>query len=266
MGGTGHGGTKHKAELAQDMPGGQEITEDTVLGGRVRLRQPARGYRAGVDAALLAAACDARAGERVLEAGCGAGGALLAAAVRRSDAQFTGLERDADAAALAREGVALNSLGGRVAIVEGDVQAGFRATALPVFDAAMANPPFFDDPTGLRGPAPEKTGAWMADGGLEAWTGFLQKAVREGGTITIIHRADRLADLLALLAPKAGSFRVRPIHPFADEPAKRVLLRATKTGKAPLVLLPPLVLHERGRGKHTDEAEAILRGEAALGW
>lgn len=243
-----------------------DITTDELLNGRVRLRQAARGYRAGMDAALLAAACDAKAGERVIEAGCGAGGALVAAAVRRPEAWFTGLERDPAAAALARENAALNGLGERMTVVEGDVQAGFRALALPVFDAAMANPPFFDDPAELRGPAPEKTGAWMADGGLAAWTGFLLKAVREGGTITVIHRADRLADLLAQLAPKAGSFRVRPVQPFADEPAKRVILRAVKTGKAPLALLPALVLHDRSGAKHTPEAEAILRGEAALGW
>src|SRR5690606_19166059 len=121
-------------------------------------------------------------------------------------------------------------------------------------------------PSALRSPSPEKRGAWMADDGLAAWTGFLCKAVREGGTITIIHRADRLADILALLAPKAGSFQVRPIHPFADAAAKRVLVRAVKTGKAPLQLLPPLVAHPRGEAKHTDETEAILRGDAALGW
>ena len=264
MGGIGHSGNKHKAELPPVMPSTPNITEDGLLDGRVRLRQPARGYRAGMDAALLAAACDARPGERVLEAGCGAGGALLAAATRRAGALFTGLERDPHAAALARENVALNGLGDRVEILDGDVQAGFRATALPAFDAAMANPPFFDDPADLRAPAPEKSGAWMADGGLEAWTGFLLKAVRE--TITLIHRADRLADLLALLAPRAGSFRIRPIQPFADEPAKRVIVRAVKTGKAPLVLLPALVLHDREGGKHSAEAEAVLRGEAALGW
>jgi tRNA1(Val) A37 N6-methylase TrmN6 len=266
MGGIGHGGTKHKAELPHDMPDEPRVSEDGLLGGRVRLRQPVRGYRAGMDAALLAAACDAEAGDRVLEAGCGAGGALLAAATRREGALFVGLERDPAAAALARENATLNGLGDRVEIVEGDVQAGFRALALPVFDAAMSNPPFFDDPTELRAPTPEKTGAWMADGGLEAWTGFLLKAVREGGTITVIHRADRLADLLALLAPKAGSFRIRPVQPFADEPAKRVIVRAVKTGKAPLVLLPPLVLHDRAGGKHSAEAEAILRGRSALGW
>lgn len=243
-----------------------DVTEDGVLNGQVLLRQPARGYRAGMDAALLAAACDAGPGERVLEAGCGAGGALLAAAFRRSGARFTGLERDAAAAALARENVVLNGFADRVAIVDGDVQAGFRALDLPTFDAVMANPPFFDDPDALRAPAVEKSGAWMADGGLEAWTGFLLKAVREGGTITVIHRADRLGDLLSLLSGKAGSFRIRPIHPFADVPAKRVLVRAVKTGKAPLVLLPALVLHDGEGGKHSAAAEAILRGEAALNW
>lgn len=242
------------------------ITEDLLLNGRIRLRQPARGYRAGLDAALLAAACDAKAGQRVLEAGCGPGAALLAAAVRRPGARFTGVERDPAALALAHENIALNGLEERVEAIAGDVGQRFAALGLPAFDAALANPPFFDDPAALRGPAPEKAAAWMADEGLMAWTEFLLKAVREGGTITVIHRADRLADLLGLLAPKAGSFQIRPIHPFADEAAKRVLVRAIKTGKAPLKLLPALVLHDRGGPKHRPEVEAILRGEAGLGW
>ncbi|ADG09801.1 putative RNA methylase [Caulobacter segnis ATCC 21756] len=219
-----------------------------------------------MDAALLAAACDALPGQRVLEPGCGVGGALLAAATRRPGVIFQGVERDSLAASLATENAALNDLSERVAILEGDVEAGFRALGLPAFDAVMTNPPFFDDPATLRAPHPAKSGAWMADGGLKAWTTFCLKAVREGGTITIIHRADRLADILAELAPKAGSFRIRPIAPFADASAKRVIVRAIKTGKAPLVLLPPLVLHDRDGGKHSAEAEAILRGEAALGW
>jgi tRNA1(Val) A37 N6-methylase TrmN6 len=243
-----------------------ETTEDLVLDGRVRLRQPARGYRAGVDAALLAAACDAGAGARVIEAGCGAGAALLAAAIRRPGARFTGVERDPDALALARENIALNGLADRVEAVAGDVGLRFSGLGLAPFDAALANPPFFDDAGALRGPAAERRGAWMADDGLEAWIGFLSKAVREGGSITLIHRADRLADILAALAPKAGSVQVRPVLPFADQPAKRVLVRAIKSGKAPMRLLPALVLHDREGGKHTAEAEAILRGAAAIEW
>lgn len=241
-------------------------TDDRLLSGRVILRQAAGGYRAGMDAALLAAACDAKARARVLEAGCGAGGALLAAAVRRPEAAFVGLERDAAAVELARANIVANGLQDRVEVLDVDIAYPFKSLGLAPFDAAMANPPFFDDPAALRAPAAAKQGAWMADGGLAAWTGFLLKAVREGGSITLIHRADRLADILALLAPKAGSFQVRPIHAFADAPAKRVLVRAIKTGKAPLALLPPLVLHPRDGAKHTPEAEAILRGEARLAW
>ncbi len=268
-GGIGQGQGEHKARCAavsDQAPSDPALSLDRVLGGRLTLRQRQDGYRFGLDAALLAAACDSQAGERVIEAGCGVGGALLAAAARRTGARFTGLERDPDALALALENISRNGLDGRVEALAGNIGAGFRALGLDPFDAALANPPFFDDPGALRGPKPARAGAYIADDGLAAWTAFLLKAVREGGSLTIIHRADRLGDLLALLAPKAGSFRIRPIHPFADQPAKRVLVRAIKTGKAPLTLLPPLVLHDREGGKHTAEVEAVLRGEADLGW
>ena len=243
----------------------QSWSQDTVLNGKVVLRQPVKGYRAGLDAALLAACCDAASGQRVVEAGCGVGGALLAAAARCPGAKFVGIERDPQAAALARDNVTLNGLQERVQIIETALPASTAKLGLEPFDAAMSNPPFFDDPASLRAPDPSRTGAYMAEDGLAAWIGFLLKSVREGASVTLIHRADRLGDILGLLAPKAGSVRIRPIAPFTDAPAKRVLVRAIKTGKAPLVLLPPLVLHSRSGG-HTAQTEAILRGEAALGW
>jgi tRNA1(Val) A37 N6-methylase TrmN6 len=243
-----------------------ETRVDAMLGHRLQLRQPQRGYRAGLDAALLAAAVELQPGERALEAGCGAGAALLQATARHPGAALVGVERDPAALALAQANIGANHLGDRVSAVPGDVAGRFADLGLAPFDAAFANPPFFDDPQALRPPDPSRRGAWIADDGLEAWCGFLVKAVREGGRITVIHRADRLADLLAMLAPKAGSFRVRPVHPFADAPAKRVLLRAVKTGKAPLVLLPPLVLRERDATGHRAEVDALFRGERALDW
>ena len=237
---------------------------DALLGGKLRLRQPVAGYRAGLDAALLGAAMALAPGERALEAGCGAGAALLQAARRNPGARLTGVERESDALALARANIALNGLEDRVEAVAGDVGARFAALSLPPFDVAFANPPFFDDPTALRAPHPARRAAWIAEDGLAAWTRFLLEAVREGGRVVVIHRADRLADLLAGLGEGGGSFRVRPVHPFAERPAKRVLVQAVKTGRAPLVLLPPLVLREGDAGRPA--AEAILRGETALAW
>ena len=113
-----------------------------------------------------------------------AGGALLAAASRCPQVRFTGVERDPDALILARENIALNAMTDRVETIEGDVAVRFSSLGLEPFDAAMTNPPFFDDSSALRGPSAEKRAAWMADDGLAAWIGFMSKGVREGGTLT----------------------------------------------------------------------------------
>ena len=241
-----------------------DVVENALLGGRVRLRQPAKGYRAGMDAALLAAAVQARPGERVYEAGSGAGAVLKQIAARRPGAILAGLEREAPAAELARENADLNACADRTTILSGDVAASFKPLGLPQGDWAVSNPPFFDDEAALRAPSPGKRAAWIADDGLKAWTDILMASVKDGGRILIIHRADRLADILGLLGPKCGSFAILPIQPFADQPAKRVLVRAIKRGKAPLILHPALMLHDRTDAKHTPQAEALLRGEADL--
>lgn len=251
------------APVADDAP---HITETRALGGRLRLTQPRRGYRAGMDAALLAASIVLKPKARALEFGCGVGGALLQVAARQAGGLLTGVERDAQALELAQANIVLNGLSDRIDVLAGDVANGFKALGLPRYDAAFANPPFFDDPSALRGPAPERAGAWLADDGLGAWVGALIDAVKDGGVVTVIHRADRLGDLLAVLAPRAGSIRIRPVQPFADQPAKRVIVQARRGGRAPLVLLPSLALHDRSGAKHTPEADAILRGEAALEW
>jgi tRNA1(Val) A37 N6-methylase TrmN6 len=244
---------------------GTSVTEDRVLGGKVTLRQPAKGYRAGLDAALLAAACDAKPGQAVIDVGCGVGAVMLAAAARRPDVRFVGLERETATLVLAQANIVANGLQERVEATLGDVAAPGARPATR-FDAALSNPPFFDDRAALRGPHPAKEAAFIAEAGLGVWIDFMLRAVREGGTITVIHRADRLADLLSGLSAKAGSFRIRPVQPHADEPAGRVLVRAVRGGRAPLQLLPALVLHERGRAKHAAATEAILRGEADLPW
>ncbi len=241
-----------------------DTVEDALLGGRVRFLQPREGYRAGMDAVVLAAACDAKAGERVVDVGCGAGAVMLGAAAREPALRFVGVERDQAALDLAVRNIALNGFGERMDAVAGDVSQPWSRLGLEPFDAALANPPFFDDPTTLRGPAPAKTGAWLAEDGLDGWIAFLLKSVREGGTITLIHRADRLGDILRLLAAKAGSIQIRPVHPFADAPAKRVVVRAIKTGKAPLLILPGLALHDPNAAG-LQAIDALARGER-LSW
>ncbi|MGZ3305784.1 MAG: tRNA1(Val) (adenine(37)-N6)-methyltransferase [Asticcacaulis sp.] len=251
-----------------EFPG--DATFSHLLGGAVKLRQPAKGYRAGMDAALLAAACAGIVRERsrlltALEPGCGAGAAMLSLKRRCPDLAITGVEREADYAQLARGNVRLNGFA-NLTVIEGDIATGFRPFGLDRADLVLCNPPYFDDANQLRAPHEAKRPAWIADDGLQAWLDFATAAVKDGGDIVFIHRAERLGDLLSGLAAKCGSFMVRPVLPFAGRDAKRVIIRAQRLGKAPLRLLAPLVLHDDSERKHTDAVEAILRGQDALGW
>ncbi|ESQ80095.1 tRNA1(Val) (adenine(37)-N6)-methyltransferase [Asticcacaulis sp. YBE204] len=246
-----------------------DIVETTLLGGRVRLRQPAKGYRIGMDGALLAAGAAGILAERpvkpvsVLELGCGVGGVFLSLAARCPQVTATGIERDAATFVLTEANIAQN--GGEHSAIYGDIGKGYKSFDLPRFDMVLSNPPYFDDPDTLRAPHELKRPAWIADDGLPAWLDFAQAAVKDGGEIVFVHRADRLGDILSGLN-KCGSFVIRPIQPFIDKDAKRVLVRAKRLGKAPLRLLPPLILHDDGDRKHTPEVETILRGDVVLGW
>ncbi|MBW8882041.1 MAG: methyltransferase, partial [Asticcacaulis sp.] len=181
------------------------------------------------------------------------------------DLHLTGIEREADYAGLARDNVLLNAMH-NVGIIDGDIGAGFNVAGVERADIVFSNPPYFDDPAALRAPGAAKRPAWIADDGLQAWLDFALAAANDGGDIVFIHRADRLGDILTGLASKAGSFQVRPVQPFIDTDAKRVIVRARRLGRAPLRLLPPLVLHDGGARKHTDAVEAILRGDDLLSW
>lgn len=231
---------------------------EAFLGGRLTLAQTA-GYRAAIDPVLLAASVRLSDGAVAAEFGCNAGAAVLSAAILNPAARFIGVEQDAAAAGLADINVRNNSLQDRVEIVTGDALAWRPDHQL---DAVFFNPPFFDDPASLRAPSDDKRAAWINEAGLPAWIAAGLKRLREGGRLTLIQRADRLADILAALEGKAGAVSVLPIHPRAGLPAKRVIVSAVKVSRGPLRILPGLVLHDGGSGAYMPNVDAILRGAA----
>ncbi len=238
-----------------------DYSEDAILGGRLRIRQPARGYRVNVDTLLLAAAVEA--GERLMEAGCGVGAAALAVAARNPRVRVLGVERDANMAALARENVALNAMGERVEIVTGDALE--RSAPRGVFDGVFCNPPYAMEGEG-REPAPARRHAHIADAPIDAWVAALADRLTGGAALTLIHRADKLTEVLAAFEGRLGGAELIPLHPRAGEPAKRILARARKGSRAPLRLLQGLVLHDASGAKYTPKVEAILRGEREVTW
>ncbi|MBI3453928.1 MAG: methyltransferase [Rhodospirillales bacterium] len=226
--------------------------------------QPQRGYRAAIDPVLLAAAVPAGSRGRALDLGCGAGAATLCLAWRLPELAVVGLERDAGSAALARANVAENRLDERIRIVTGDVRSPPRALEPESFATVIVNPPYLDAARADAAPDAAKAAATVeSDADLAAWVGAALRLAQRKGEIVFIHRADRVAEILAALTGKAGDVVIFPLWPKAGAPAKRAIVRARKGTRGPLTLAAGLVLHAAD-GVYTPPAEAILRAGAGL--
>jgi tRNA1(Val) A37 N6-methylase TrmN6 len=245
-------------------PAAPDVTEDAVLGGALRLRQPRRGHRVGHDAILLAASCPLEPGDSVVDLGAGVGAVGLALAARAPGIAVTLVEIDPQLAALAADNARLNGLADRARSLALDVRAPARAFAAAGLSAqsvarVVMNPPFND---AARQQSSQDLGRRRAHaasrGGLAGWIAAASRLLKPRGTLSLIFRADGLADVLCVTDPAFGALTVQPVYPSADTAAIRILVRATKGGRAPLTLLPGLVLND-SEGRPTAEAEAVLR-------
>ena len=248
-----------------------EVTEDAFLGGALEILQPRAGYRAGIDAVLLAAAAPlgSRAGERVLDAGAGVGVVGLCIARRVPTSHITLVESEPQLVALARRNVARNGLEERVVVIAADVTD--RAIALSEvglgadkFEHVVTNPPFHVEGHGRRPKHAIKAAAHaMPAGGLDRWVQFLTRVSAPGGSMTMINRPEVLPQLLSLLEGRFGALKILPLHPRAGEPAVRILVQGRKGSRAPLRLLSGLILHN-GDHSFRPEIADVLRHGAAL--
>lgn len=238
-----------------------ELSDDRLLGGRVMLRQPCRGYRAAIDPVLLAAALSApRARDRrCLDVGAGVGAAALCLAARLPQMRITGLELQADLARLMAENIALNRYQDRVDVVCGDVMAPPDAVPVGGFDQVMTNPPYHGPGTPPRDPS---RACAHQEVDLGAWIDFCLSRLRHKGRLTLIHRADRLDRVLGGLVGRAGAVTVLPLWPKPDAAVPgRVIVSARKGVRSPMRLLRGITLHAAD-GTYTPAAlEILAQGE-----
>lgn len=244
-----------------------ETSLDLLLGGRFAVEQPKKGFRIAMDTLLLAAAATVRAGERALDLGCGVGGVMLALAAREPGLRADGLDAQAWCVALCERNIRRNGWADRLAVHLGDV------ACLPeawrgAFDHVVMNPPYHDGRTHTASAQREKrlanTESETTD--LGVWMAASAAALVPGGRLTLIHRADRLDEILAQAAAASfGAFRVKPVTPRKGDPAKRVLLRADRDGASGCRVEEPLVLHEAD-GSESPAARALLREAQPLLW
>ncbi|KQU35135.1 methyltransferase [Methylobacterium sp. Leaf94] len=242
---------------------------DLWLGGRLRLIQPPRGaHRAGTDAVLLAGLLAPEPGAVVCDVGAASGAVGLAVALRSPDCRVVLVERDPDLAAYARCNAEANGLVNRTTVIEADVLApGLRRQAdglTPgLADLLLTNPPYFEpgrhQPSPVIGKASAHT---FSDGGIEAWMRSCVDLLRPQGRLGLIHRADHLPACLDAARGRFGALAIRPVHAKRNQPAIRILMSGVKGSRAPLRLLPPVVLHD-DEGRFTPHAAALHEGR---GW
>lgn len=246
----------------EDAPPGL-ATDGALLGGRVKLRQPAKGYRVAIDPILLAAATPASGGDRVLDLGAGVGAAALCLAARVADCRIDCLEAQQALARLAAENVSANRLDHRIVVHVGDLRRPPPDLPRNGFDIVMTNPPYLAAQAADAPPDAAKRKATVEELGLEAWIDAALKFLKPRGRLVVVHRADRLDDLLAAVCGRCGETTVLPFWPRAGQAARRVIVRTRKGMRSPAQLLPGLVLHAE-TGNFTPEADAVLRAANPL--
>lgn len=197
-------------------------------------------------------------GDTILDAGCGTAAAALCLWARLPGCEIVGVEREAEAARLARANVQANDAGARITIVETEISA-YVADRPGTFQHVMMNPPFHEAGSHTASP---HAGKAVAHGqcsiGLDGWIKAAATALAPNGRLILVHRADRMGAILQALEGPFGAVRVFPLWPREGQEAKRILVGAIKGRRTLPRLLAGLVLHET-EGGYTQAAEAVLR-------
>uniref|UniRef100_A0A2A4Z9K3 Uncharacterized protein n=1 Tax=OCS116 cluster bacterium TaxID=2030921 RepID=A0A2A4Z9K3_9PROT len=247
------------------------ITDDDFLNGLVKLRQPKKGYRAGSDALLLAASLPAMDG-KMLEVGAGVATPSICYLARIATAfapTITAIEKFDDVAELAQYNVQQNNFETQIDVLNLDIfdsaAAHERRGLLPdSFDHVFSNPPFFDPAKGKTSNDDYKALAHsIKHDDLQRWLIFMVRVLKNKAFMSIIYPMEHLYTVLKILENRVGDIRIRPIFSKYNAPATRFLLQAKKGSRAPLKMLPDLVLRHDD-GTVTDFAEGVFRHAKAI--
>lgn len=249
-----------------------ETSIDAFHHGAFAVVQPMKcGHRAGSDALLLAAGLPQNAHGIVADLGAGAGVAAFAALSVNPLLRATLVEIDPLMADCARKSLALpgnSAFAARATIIAADVRlAGKKRVEAGLanagFDHVLANPPYYAQ---SERASPDKRRALahhMPENELDAWLRTAAAMLKPGGMLHIVWRPQNLLALMQGAQGRFGSLQILPLCAREASAAGRIIVRGIRGSKAPLSLLPAIILHDNAN-KPTPLANALLNGKARL--
>jgi len=237
-----------------------ERLDDLHRNGYKIIQNPAY-FSFGMDAVLLSAFVHINKGDVHLDLCCGNGIVPILLAARYPHGCFSGIEIQQPLADMAMRSVAYNGLDDKIRITHGNIKQARSFFGHAAFDVVSVNPPYIVHGGGLENESRE-----MAIARHEILCTLDDVCVcaadmlRFGGRLYMVHRPDRLADIIcslrkAGLEPKALRF----VHPKADSTPNTLLIMATKGGKPQLNVSLPLVIYDE-KGNYTREVYDIYYG------
>lgn len=235
-----------------------DLQEIYVLNKRLKLLHTEKGFKTSIDSVLLAASCPAKAGEKLLDMGCGVGGAGFCVLTRVDGVKLTGVDIQKDHIELANRNAVVNMMQDNAEFIVSDIR---QYRAEKEFHHIICNPPYLEAGAHLRSPHEEKATAMGhedKDLSVEDWINTAHFCLKSNGSLSMIHRADKIDKIILSLGKRFGAVEIYPLWPKFGENAKRVIIRAIKDRKSPAIIHSGLILHQDD-GSYTAEAEKILR-------
>lgn len=237
-----------------------DLTSDTFFNGSISIKQPPDGYRFSIDAVILGNLTAVRAGDRVLDLGCGCGVIPLILCYRHPEiTQVFGVEIQTELAAIARLNAAENHMDRQIRILHQDMKTLEPVDTNGPVDAIVCNPPHFArrsgriNPDSQRALARHEIAVTLAD-----VTAAAARMLAAAGRLTLIYPCERMVDLvsamrIAGIEPK----RLRMIHPRPGAEARRVLAIGVKGGHPGLKIDPALFIRQ-DRNHYSEELETMF--------
>lgn len=221
----------------------------------LKIIQKKDGFCFGIDAVLLSDfAKDIRNNSKVVDLGTGTGILPILLSAKTNASKIIGIEIQEEIAEMANRSILLNELESKIEIINENIKNLYEKLEVGTYDVVVSNPPYKKLETGLTNENKIKyISRHEVEANLEDFISVSSKLLKNNGSIYMVHRPERLAEIMFLLKrynlePKI----LKCVQSNINKPPKLILIKAVKNAKAFLKIEKPIYVYTL-KGEYTDE-------------